>query len=129
MLALSIQQPWVWLITSAPEELRKDVENRNWKTKIRGRILLHASKTVDWDAYSWVQTCFKISIPRELPTGGIVGGTTLWDCVTESKSRWFFGKYGLLLKDSVELLFMEYRGMPGFFNVSTTLMWARLRSL
>ena len=39
MLALSIRQPWAWLILRAG----KDVENRDWSTKVRGRVLIHAS--------------------------------------------------------------------------------------
>ena len=38
--ALSIRQPWAWLIVNG----FKDVENRNWRTHWRGRLLIHASK-------------------------------------------------------------------------------------
>jgi hypothetical protein len=41
--ALSIKQPWVWLIVNG----HKDVENRNWPTRFRGRLLVHAGKKVD----------------------------------------------------------------------------------
>ena len=40
MLALSIRQPWASLILKAG----KDIENRDWPTKFRGRILIHAAK-------------------------------------------------------------------------------------
>ena len=40
MLALSIRQPWASLILNAG----KDIENRCWPTKVRGRILIHAAK-------------------------------------------------------------------------------------
>ena len=36
--AISIKQPWSFLIASGI----KDVENRTWQTKFRGRVLLHA---------------------------------------------------------------------------------------
>ena len=39
MLALSIRQPWAWLILNGG----KDIENRSWPTKVRGRVLVHAS--------------------------------------------------------------------------------------
>jgi len=39
MKALSVRQPWAWLIVNA----YKDIENRDWATKLRGRIWIHAS--------------------------------------------------------------------------------------
>ena len=39
---LSIRQPWAWLILHGG----KDVENRNWATKVRGRVLIHAGSTM-----------------------------------------------------------------------------------
>lgn len=40
MIALSIRQPWAWLILNG----WKDIENRDWTTRVRGRILIHAAK-------------------------------------------------------------------------------------
>lgn len=40
MKALSIRQPWAWLIVHGG----KDIENRSWHTKFRGRFLVHAAK-------------------------------------------------------------------------------------
>lgn len=40
MKALSIRQPWAWMILHAG----KDIENREWPTRFRGRVLIHASK-------------------------------------------------------------------------------------
>ena len=57
MKALSIRQPWAWLIVrpdvadqATRAQLRtwrciKDVENRTWSTGFRGRFLVHAGKT------------------------------------------------------------------------------------
>ena len=39
MKALSIRQPWAWLILHGG----KDIENRTWATKLRGRVLIHAA--------------------------------------------------------------------------------------
>lgn len=41
MKALSLRQPWAWLIAAGI----KDTENRGWPTKFRGRFLIHASKS------------------------------------------------------------------------------------
>ena len=39
MLALSIRQPWASLFVL---KAGKNIENRDWPTKYRGRILIHA---------------------------------------------------------------------------------------
>ena len=39
MIAISIRQPWASLILKCG----KDIENRSWPTKFRGRILVHAA--------------------------------------------------------------------------------------
>ena len=41
--ALSIRQPWAWLIIHAG----KDIENRIHNTRHRGPLYIHAPKTVD----------------------------------------------------------------------------------
>ena len=46
MKALTIKQPWASLIIHGI----KDVENRSWNTKFRGKFLIHSSKTFDTDA-------------------------------------------------------------------------------
>src|SRR5438045_8559495 len=38
MKALSIRQPWAWLIVNG----HKPVENRSWSTKYTGKLLIHA---------------------------------------------------------------------------------------
>ena len=43
MKALSIRQPWAWLIVHG----YKDVENQSWSTDYRGPVLVHAGKTLD----------------------------------------------------------------------------------
>ena len=40
--ALSIRQPWAWLIVNG----HKDIENRDWPTNFRGRLLVHAGQTM-----------------------------------------------------------------------------------
>jgi len=44
--ALSIRQPWAWLIVNG----WKDIENREWSTRFRGRLLIHAGKQIESDA-------------------------------------------------------------------------------
>ena len=38
MKALSVRAPWWWYIIHG----YKDIENREWKTQFRGRVLIHA---------------------------------------------------------------------------------------
>ena len=45
--ALSIRQPWAWMILNAG----KDIENRSWQTDYRGRFLIHAAKGMTQDEY------------------------------------------------------------------------------
>jgi hypothetical protein len=112
MKAISIQQPWAWAIIHGG----KDIENRNWRTKHRGPVLIHASKTYDHEGHRHIVDILGISIPEDLPRGGIAGIVFITDCVEASSSRWFTGKYGFALKNARELPFTPYRGMPGLFD-------------
>ena len=47
MRALSIRQPWAWLIVNG----HKDIENRSWRTKYRGPFLVHAGLKVEKEVY------------------------------------------------------------------------------
>lgn len=115
MKALSIRQPWAWLIANGI----KNIENRNWSTDFRGEFLIHASKTFDHEGYKFVKNHFHINIPKsfEYDLGGIIGKTELIDCVTQHDSKWFFGKYGFVLINSRPINFREVRGMQSFFDV------------
>lgn len=116
MKALSIQQPWAWLIVNG----YKDVENRDWPTKRQGEILVHAGKKVDRNGYEWIKRSFpEIPLPelRDLPIGGIVGKVTITKCVTKMESRWFFGRYGFVLAEAKPLPFSPCKGALGFFEV------------
>jgi len=52
-----------------------------------------------------------------LERGGIIGMINLVDCVMDSTSDWFFGKYGFVLRDPQPLPFIPYNGQLGFFKV------------
>lgn len=114
-LALSIRQPWAWLIIYG----HKDIENRTWRTDVRGWVGIHASKTYDVQGDEWVRENFPDIIlpPREeIQQGGIVGRARVIDCVGESASRWFFGPYGFQFLGAEPLAFMPMRGRLGFFR-------------
>ena len=100
--ALSIRQPWAWLMVNG----LKDIENRTWRTQFRGRIYVHASKRWDYEGQLWLQQNHPVVLDLELDrssvfTGGIVGEMTIVDCVTHSLSPWFQGPSGFLVENPV----------------------------
>lgn len=113
MNCISIQQPWPWAILF----LGKPVENRDWMTKFRGRTLIHAGQKFDKYGAEWIEDTFNVYVPTDLPRGGIVGSINIVNCVDRFNSKWFFGKYGYLLKDPVPLPFEQSKGRLGFYNV------------
>jgi hypothetical protein len=103
----------------------KDIENRDWPTKVRGRVLIHASKGMTRDEYeSAYHTMIRVNRSLLLPSfvtlerGGIVGSVEIVGCVERSDSPWFFGRYGFVLKDPQRLPFQLCKGQLGFFNVT-----------
>lgn len=131
MKALSIRSPWWWYILHEG----KDVENRDWPTHVRGRVLIHASK---WWKMEEVGEDFSVAdriagtehrgngttvLAVGLGRGHIVGSVEITDCVTESASPWFFGEYGFVLQKPV--VFRQpfpFRGALGFFDVPDNLV-------
>lgn len=125
MKALSIRSPWWWAILKAG----KDIGNRDWKTNFRGRVLIHASKWYKnddvMDDLGVIKRILDLDDPVEdhgkflKPFGGcIVGSVEIVDCVTHSKSPWFFGTYGFVLKDPIDFPRpFPFKGALGFFEV------------
>jgi hypothetical protein len=132
--ALSIKQPWSWLIVNG----HKDIENRDWPTRFRGQVLIHAGRLFDDNVLFCEHgdlrmfTDFRLLVERNLTQeqlkafkkspknwgmGGIVGIAEIVDCVAESKSPWFFGKFGFVLKNARPLPFIPLRGQLSFFEV------------
>lgn len=107
--ALSIMQPWAWLIVAG----HKDVENRTWPTSYRGPVLIHAGKRFDFDPQEWDWP--HIEQPCDFDLGGIVGEAEIIDCVRDSRSPWFHGPYGFVLDNMRPLPFRPCRGQLGFF--------------
>ena len=114
MKALSIQQPWAWLIVNS----KKSVENRTWATRFRGRVMIHAGKKLDVEGHAWVRDRFPdLELPRVFECGGIVGEAVLADCVTDHPSPWFFGPYAFVFTAARPLPFRALRGQLGLFEV------------
>jgi ASCH domain len=119
--ALSIRQPWAWLIANG----YKDIENRSWNTTYRGEFFIHASKGMtkkeyeDCDRFVYkLNPSLMLPHKKELSYGGIVGVATLTACVTESDSPWFTGEFGFALEKPRALPFMPCQGRLQFFYPS-----------
>lgn len=132
MKVLTVKQPWATLIVRGI----KDVENRDWKSYYRGRILIHSSKTVDWEGRC-AERCFTRaqweSIPdptvgqllrgdwQDWPRGCIVGNA---DFVGMDGTRSVWASPNALwhwaLRDQHEFRVpIPARGMPGLWNYDT----------
>ena len=114
--ALSVRQPWAWLIVSG----LKDIENRPRRTHYRGSLLIHAGLSLDSyteENIGWLENKFAVKIPMELDTGGIVGIVDVVDCVEKHQSRWFNkGNFGWVLANPRRLKFRPCKGALGLFR-------------
>lgn len=116
MKALSIRQPYAWLIVNGI----KDVENRTWRTGYRGPVLIHAGKTYPKGEHADDHANFRLHgfpADRESMLGGIVGIATITGCVTSGASRWWIGPVGFTLADARPCSLVPCRGALGFFDV------------
>jgi ASCH domain-containing protein len=118
MKALTLWQPWAWLVVHG----YKDVENRGWMTSYRGPLLIHAGRKVDPEYEAIAERAlreFGIRIPsrEELPQGVICGEVRVTDCVRAHPSPWFTGPCAFVLADALLLDPIPLRGMPGLYEV------------
>lgn len=121
--ALSIRQPWAWLIVNG----HKDIENRSWATRFRGPVLIHAAKGMTRQEYEDAADfayfgCGVHQMPtfEQMQRGGIVGMATVVDCVPAERrtSRWHMeGCNGFALRGAQPLPFTSMAGRLGFFDV------------
>lgn len=139
MKALSIRQPWahliIWPNLVTPEQRSqadfKDVENRTWHTKFRGRFLVHAAQGMTRNeyqsAYLWGMESGGLTPPFDFPEfedlqrGGIIGSVELYDSVDTLEatfhSPWYMGQKGFMLRNPEVLPFIPLKGRLGFFDV------------
>ena len=128
MKALSIRQPWAWLICAG----YKDVENRYWPTKFRGRIYVHAGMKLDNKAWEGMwnrglpvfhSLLLEPIVKQQL--GAIIGEVDIVDCKyrfgeenDNLYSVWHeVGMYGFLLTNPI--LYdkpIPCKGKLGFFS-------------
>ena len=131
MKALSIKQPWAWLICSG----YKDIENRNWSLfryieKCPIRVHIHAGKKVDDEGAIWlwenrerlgILGCSNrwIDICNTWNQGALIGEVDITGQIFGGDNPWFVGKYGYCLENP--MLYdkpISCRGKLGFFEVT-----------
>jgi ASCH domain len=126
--ALSIRQPWPWLILNGG----KNIENRDWHTWYRGPVLIHTSKWFnaeevrdDFQIAKGIASQNGVTLPsvtlRDLREwcGKLVGTVEIIDCVSASDSPWFFDRYGFVLANAKPLSAqVPCKGALGFFRPS-----------
>lgn len=124
--AISIRAPWWWLILHGG----KDVENRDWPTRYRGLVYIHASKWFnaeevrdDFEFAKRIMAKTGATLPpvtlRDLRDAGgtLVGTAEIIDCVEQSDSPWFFGRYGFALAHVHPMIArIPCKGALGFFR-------------
>jgi hypothetical protein len=114
--ALSVKQPWAWLIANG----NKDIENRTWKTNFRGEFFIHAGLTSDKLAFDFLAQKMKgqrIPSIASLPYGGIVGIARLVDCIQDSKSIWAEpGLFHFVIENACPIDFVSCPGKQKFFE-------------
>jgi hypothetical protein len=104
--ALSIKQPYPHHIFHDG----KDVENRDWPTRGRGWIIVHAG-------VSKSELDKEDDLHQAMPRGGVVGMARIIDCVEKMDSSWFFGRYGFVLRDAFPLPLILCKGALRFFKL------------
>jgi len=95
--AISIKQPWTYLIATGI----KPIEKRTWKTKFRGRILLHAGAKPmrmydpsdiftreQWESLNNYQRICVRSQSGQNSNSAIIGSVEIVDCVQNHPSIW-----------------------------------------
>lgn len=123
--ALSIRQPWAWLIVHG----HKDIENRSWNTSFRGEFLIHASAGMTPHEYIEAQQYAERRGVRDLPSfrdmqrerGGIVGRAMLVDVLSPTTRRspheWHEREcFGYVLMDASSVPLVPMKGKLRFFE-------------
>lgn len=121
---LSVYQPWAWAIVAGI----KPFENRSWKTKYRGRLLIHAGLNLKY------QHLFDAELPEwgvrfppleAMYFGGIIGQVDLVDIVPVEKvrgQRFAEGPFCWVLENAQVLEFVKMPGKQGLWECPESLL-------
>jgi hypothetical protein len=93
MKAITVKQPWAYLICAGI----KDVENRSWRSKYRGRILIHAGSKIIQPQFAIfgqadireIEFAKAVGIVEEKGlTSAVIGSVEIVDCAQNHPSIW-----------------------------------------
>lgn len=128
MKALSLWQPWAWLVVHGG----KDVENRTWRTNFRGDLLIHASshRLTATERLEFLEFCTRQFGNEEgleiherarhhgIDLGGVLGFVEIVDCIPDSQSPWAMSnQWHWLVANPRPLAFHPWKGQRGLFEV------------
>lgn len=109
MKALTVKNPWAYLICSG----QKDIENRSWKTNFRGRVLIHSAASFDCRD-------FVPSVLCPSPCSAIIGSIEIVDCIKNSPSKWAMNDCWHWVLKNPELFeypILNIRGALSFWDI------------
>ena len=92
MRALTVKQPWAWAILYAG----KDIENRGWRTRYRGPLVIHSGARLH-EARKMPRGAR--AVPDDFVFSAMLGVVELVDVVERSRSKWFEGPFGWVLRN------------------------------
>jgi hypothetical protein len=105
--AISIRQPWATAIVFG----EKDIENRTWPTKFRGRAIIQAGLQMGHDWWDWerLERDMELLTGGPLPLGAFIGEVEITDCIPiedwdapeDCPNPWAWGPYCWVLKDAI----------------------------
>ncbi len=134
MKCLTIQQPWAHAIFNQG----KDMENRSWRTKYRGPLLIHAGVSrknftaAGQLAWGVKYPGYETDHEKNCKFGAIIGVCCVIGCEPSSffnKNLWSTGSgFGWQLSDAFEFLTpVPLKGKQGLFNVPDDLVTEQIK--
>lgn len=138
MKAITIKAPWAWAIIrpditspafrdqAADYKVLKDVENRSWPTRVRGRVAVHVSASMSREDYQFAVKFMATILPQcDLPSfdslrpilGHIIGTVEVVDSVRRHGSPWYMGDHAHVLARPIPCTPVPYKGRLGYFDI------------
>jgi len=133
MLAISIRQPWLWLILEGHRPIHID----DWRPEpaYQGDILLHASKSQTKKEFQAAQEFINfygldIQLPESCPVGGIVGRANLVKVCRDYESVWADPMlWSWVLSNVQKLPLVECKGQKGLFIAHHPMAGTKLHAI
>ena len=121
MKALSVKQPWAFLIA----EKYKSIETRKWATDYRGPLLIVASKSPDKYAMRHFNEELRLCAPHEIIFGKAIAVVDLVDCrkmtvddQNDACCDIYSGAYSWCLKNVQKIKPFAVKGQLGLYEVN-----------